>query len=183
MSGRESLASTDPAGHFELTSESDWEDVQSQYRHLVQRWHPDRHPPASRDRAQAKFIEITTAFKRLRRHYGEHGRLPRPESTSSVPRRASDATRAVPGSVSPDFPTPTRPPSARTARLRAILRSPLTAVAAALAIGLALVTFVVVLDGRLAAERREQALSRAAEKADEAREASERGEGWEMPRR
>ena len=145
MNAREPV---DPARHFALTPDSGWDDVRAQYRLLVQRWHPDRHPDETRAEAQAEFIEIVAAFKRLRRHYDEHGRLPVPEPMPDI-RRATER-----GLV---------PPSARQARLRAVLRSPLTAVLTALLLAAALATLVWALDERLERERRAQALSHALE--------------------
>ena len=148
---------TDPTRHFRLAPDSGWEDVRSQYRRLVQHWHPDRHPPAARAAAQAEFIEITAAFKRLRRHYDEHGRLPPPERWPAEGGRPALAPRPPRPAPATGFPTPTRAPNRRTARLRRILRAPLSAVVAALAIALSLVVLVVALDRRLAAERRDEA--------------------------
>lgn len=141
MNAREPV---DPTRHFRLTSDSGWNDVQAQYRLLVQRWHPDRHPAETRAEAQAEFIEIVAAFKRLRRHYDEHGRLPAPDPAPSA--------GAVPGRNP-------APPSAGETRLRAVLRSPLTAVLAALLLAAALATLVRALDERLEREHRARAPS------------------------
>lgn|GEM_PF-2715373 len=188
MSRPEPIDAVAPSRHFDFTPESSWDDVQSQYRRLVQHWHPDRHPPGTRDRAQAEFIEITTAFKRLQRHYGDHGRLPGLNAVLPSPEDlAADARRPnVPRA--PDFPAPTHTPTVSTTRLRAFVRSPATAVAAALMIAVSLVFLVISLDRELATERREQALSRSAETAADARAAersgqTDRNDDWNRPAR
>lgn len=74
---------TGPARHFTVTDQSSWNEVLAQYRHLVQRWHPDRHPEETRAAAQTQFIEITRAFQELRQQYQRDGRLvPAPEGTA-----------------------------------------------------------------------------------------------------
>ena len=151
MNGREPV---DPNRHFRLDPDGGWEDVHAQYRRLVQRWHPDRHPPETRAEAQAEFIEIVAAFKGLRRHYGEHGRLPRRDPPA--PALSSDPAATDPG------PAP-RTLDRRARRLRAVLRAPSSAVAAALALALSLAALVLLLDERLERERRDQALSRSVE--------------------
>lgn len=47
----------------------DWDDIEKQYRQLVQRWHPDRNANDVTDTAKNKFIEINSAYKYLRSHY------------------------------------------------------------------------------------------------------------------
>lgn len=156
MRAREPIDAGPSARHFDLTADSAWEDVQAQYRRLVQQWHPDRHPLASRAEAQAEFIEIVAAFKTLRLHYGEQGRLP-PVATPPSGRSATEAGSAPPGTEGSR-----RPPSPGAMRARAMLRSPLTALVAALCLALGLAALVLVLDGKLERERRDQALSRSA---------------------
>jgi len=46
-----------------------WDEIEKQYRQLVQQWHPDRNAGKSHDAATHKFIEINTAYKLLRSHY------------------------------------------------------------------------------------------------------------------
>ena len=66
------------ARHFRSADLASWPAAQRRYRQLVQERHPDRQPRAGRaaDTAQAEFIEITAAFKRLREGYRAHGTLP-----------------------------------------------------------------------------------------------------------
>lgn len=54
-----------------------WDDIEQQYRQLIQRWHPDRNSGADRETAQNKFIEINTAYKLIREHYRKNGAIPR----------------------------------------------------------------------------------------------------------
>ena len=60
-----------------VSQNSSWDDIQKEYRHLVQQWHPDRHQGDQNSDAHAKFIEITGAFKLLREYYKHMGSVPR----------------------------------------------------------------------------------------------------------
>ncbi|KAK3268377.1 hypothetical protein CYMTET_23116 [Cymbomonas tetramitiformis] len=40
--------------------------ISAAYRKMALRWHPDKNPGADREHAQAKFVEVTEAFKSLR---------------------------------------------------------------------------------------------------------------------
>lgn len=42
--------------------------VRAAYRSLVRQWHPDKHPPATRPEAEAKFKAITEAYEVTIRH-------------------------------------------------------------------------------------------------------------------
>ena len=53
-----------------------WDDIEKQYRQLVQRWHPDRNAGDQRNAAESKFIEINAAYKHIRSHYLQHGSIP-----------------------------------------------------------------------------------------------------------
>ncbi len=59
-----------------ITADQNWQDVQSQYRLLVQKWHPDRHSGENGELAQTRFIELNTAFKTIRDYYRKTGALP-----------------------------------------------------------------------------------------------------------
>jgi len=61
-----------------LTPEADWRKVQSTYRQLLIRWHPDRHREnnVSEDDAKQHFISLSTSFNALRDFQREHKRLP-----------------------------------------------------------------------------------------------------------
>ncbi len=63
---------------LELEIDADWNTVQASYRRLVNLWHPDRfaQQPDERDHAQARFIRLTRAFRRLRQYYRANHRLP-----------------------------------------------------------------------------------------------------------
>ncbi len=54
-----------------------WEDIEKQYRQLIQQWHPDRNSGEDQQLAQNKFIEINTAYKLIREHYRKSGSVPR----------------------------------------------------------------------------------------------------------
>lgn len=54
-----------------------WEDIERQYRQLIQQWHPDRNSDDDQAMAQHRFIELNTAFNKIRNHYRKHGAVPR----------------------------------------------------------------------------------------------------------
>jgi len=54
-----------------------WDDIEKQYRQLAQRWHPDRNTGDGHEAAKSKFIEINSAYKRIRTHYRTTGSIPR----------------------------------------------------------------------------------------------------------
>ncbi len=62
---------------LELRENLTWDLVQSQYRKLVQRWHPDRHAGTDHEAAQAHFIAVNSAYNLLRQHYRKTGQLPK----------------------------------------------------------------------------------------------------------
>ena len=62
---------------LEIGSSRSWEDIEKQYRLLIQRWHPDRNSGENLDLAQTKFIEINTAYKAVREQYRKSGSIPR----------------------------------------------------------------------------------------------------------
>lgn len=89
---------------LQVSADGSWSDIQAQYRQLVQQWHPDRHVHTGQDTAQAKFIEINSAFNLLRNYYRSTGSIPqRNPSRSTDPlfavkqshHRKSQANRAV----------------------------------------------------------------------------------------
>ena len=61
-----------------LTPEADWQQVQSKYRQLLIRWHPDRHRhnKTLHEHATQHFITLTAAFNELRDYQRTHNRLP-----------------------------------------------------------------------------------------------------------
>jgi len=63
---------------LDVGPQSQWDDVERQYRQLIQRWHPDRNSGDDAALAQNKFIEINTAYKCVREHYRKTGSVPRP---------------------------------------------------------------------------------------------------------
>ncbi|MEE9334082.1 MAG: J domain-containing protein [Granulosicoccaceae bacterium] len=66
-----------------VSENSSWDDIQKQYRLLVQQWHPDRHQGDQSTDAHAKFIEITGAYKLLREYHKQVGSVPRHSAVNS----------------------------------------------------------------------------------------------------
>jgi len=60
-----------------------WQDVEKQYRQLVQQWHPDRNTDGAGETAKSKFIEINTAYKHLRNHYQQTDSILRDNAASN----------------------------------------------------------------------------------------------------
>ena len=52
-----------------VESSHSWDDIEKQYRQLIQRWHPDRNSDENSDTAQSKFIEINSAYKVVKAYY------------------------------------------------------------------------------------------------------------------
>ncbi len=68
---------------LQVSENSSWDDVQKEYRQLVQQWHPDRHQGDSSHDAHARFIEITSAYKLLSEYHKHLGSVPRHSSSKS----------------------------------------------------------------------------------------------------
>ncbi|MBI5040250.1 MAG: J domain-containing protein [Gammaproteobacteria bacterium] len=71
-----------------------WAELQTAYRHLVQKWHPDRfeaHPDQHHLAAQ-RILELNEAFEMLSRHHTVYGHLP--GEPVPVPVQRSVATEA-----------------------------------------------------------------------------------------
>jgi len=62
---------------LEVDASHGWEDIEKQYRQLIQRWHPDRNSGDKLEVAQTKFIEINSAYKAVREQYRKNGSIPR----------------------------------------------------------------------------------------------------------
>lgn len=62
---------------LEVDSSHSWDDIEKQYRQLIQRWHPDRNLGENCELAQTKFIEINSAYKAVREQYRKNGSIPR----------------------------------------------------------------------------------------------------------
>lgn len=60
-----------------VSQDDSWDDIEKQYRQLIHQWHPDRNSGDDQEIAQHKFIELNTAFKKIRQHYRKHGAIPR----------------------------------------------------------------------------------------------------------
>ena len=48
---------------LQLPQDASQKQIRTQYRRLALQWHPDKNPPEQRERVQAKFIAITSAFQ------------------------------------------------------------------------------------------------------------------------
>lgn len=82
-----------------------WGELRDEYRSLMQRWHPDRFPADSPERAAAedKVKQVTQAFAALARFFRRHGSLP---LASSGPPNRADADPAPNASANPAFRRP-----------------------------------------------------------------------------
>ncbi len=69
-----------------LSPEADWQQVQSKYRQLLIRWHPDRHRhnKTLHKHATQHFIILTAAFNELRNYHRVHNRLPLQADVAAV---------------------------------------------------------------------------------------------------
>lgn len=61
-----------------LRPECGWKELQSGYRRLVQKWHPDRYQqhPDQQHVAAHRMLEINEAYGILAQYYRQHGQLP-----------------------------------------------------------------------------------------------------------
>ena len=64
--------------NLDLGNRATWDEVRTNYRRLVQQWHPDRfeNRPRERANAQQNFINVTKAYKALRTFHRINNRLP-----------------------------------------------------------------------------------------------------------
>jgi len=78
-----------------LTPDADWRLVQSTYRQLLIRWHPDRHQEnkVTADHAKQHFISLSTSFNALRDFQRQHKRLP---LQSEIDPAVSETSRSYP---------------------------------------------------------------------------------------
>ena len=83
-----------------LTPECGWRELQSGYRRLVQKWHPDRwqQHPDQQHVAAHRMLEINEAYGILAQYYRQHGELP-----FESPRRSGNTADAAafPGESKP----------------------------------------------------------------------------------
>ena len=105
-----------------LTPECGWRELQSGYRRLVQKWHPDRwqQHPDQQHVAAHRMLEINEAYGILAQYYRQHGELPfEPPRRKSGP--VSDiafSTSASAGDTDADFEMRLRSLQARMGRNR-----------------------------------------------------------------
>lgn len=83
---------------LDVGPDSNWKDIETQYRQLIQRWHPDRHIDAKDKVAENKFIEINSAYKLIREHYRKNGAIPRqiPENQGALLGTRKEQPKAKP---------------------------------------------------------------------------------------
>lgn len=76
-----------------LKPECGWRELQSGYRRLVQKWHPDRYQqhPEQQHVAAHRMLEINEAYGVLAQYYRQHGELP-----FEPPRAAAEAGERFP---------------------------------------------------------------------------------------
>ena len=63
---RQALETLDFKYHNEFTEEITETVLTKRYRELIRQWHPDKHPPEEKERAQGRFIEIQKAYETLK---------------------------------------------------------------------------------------------------------------------
>jgi hypothetical protein len=63
---------------MQISPESSWEDLRKNYKHLVQRCHPDRfeQDPVAKEEAEIRLRELNSAFRVLSDYHKSHHRLP-----------------------------------------------------------------------------------------------------------
>lgn len=103
-----------------LTPDADWRMVQSTYRHLLIRWHPDRHQEnnVTADHAKQHFISLSTSFNALRDFQREHKRLPLQSAVESPLSEARNAPSGEYQSGSWDANTALNKQTRETAELK-----------------------------------------------------------------
>jgi hypothetical protein len=132
---------------LEIKSGSSWIDIEKQYRALVQIWHPDRYSGEDNTYAQDRFIEINSAFNKLRDDYRKTGKTPLSSVAKPIPNKSASGSHVLTGAQFSSNSTST------VANRNHILK------VAALFVGLTLlVTLFWVLDKQLAENNRERAL-------------------------
>jgi len=132
---------------LEIKSGSSWSDIEKQYRALVQIWHPDRYSGEDNTYAQDRFIEINSAFNKLRDNYRKSGKTPHSSKAKPTPHKSASDSDVLKGTQFSSNSTST------VANRNHILK------VAVLFVGLTLlVTLFWVLDKQLAENNRERAL-------------------------
>jgi DnaJ domain len=105
---------------LELEPGASFEEVKQAYRDLARIWHPDRFggDPRLRQRAEARQKEINEAFRQLKAHADELGRVPRP--TPPPPPSHGASTEPRPQTFQPPL-TKKRDPARDTWTIRPAL--------------------------------------------------------------
>lgn len=76
-----------------LANDAKWDDASLNYRRLVQQWHPDRYSGHDHERAQQRFVEITSAHHKLRDYYQKNKTLPFASVKADIPNEPIRSTR------------------------------------------------------------------------------------------
>lgn len=102
-----------------LRPECGWRELQSGYRRLVQKWHPDRYQqhPDQQHVAAHRMLEINEAYGVLAQYYREHGELPF-EPVRRADSRATADSAAFARDNGADFDARLRAAHARSGRCR-----------------------------------------------------------------
>ena len=79
-----------------------WNELRSNYKKLIQKWHPDRFDsePEKKAAADEKIKYINIAYNELSTYYRKHGELPVIEKTADIPYKPKE-TKADTGKSSP----------------------------------------------------------------------------------
>lgn len=132
---------------LEIETGSSWPEIEKQYRALIKIWHPDRYSGKDNAFAQDRFIEINSAFNKLRENYRKSGKTPTSSSAKPTPRKKASDSDVLMGT---QFSSNSASPIANRNHILKV---------AALFIGLTLlVTLFWVLDSRVTENNRERAL-------------------------
>lgn len=116
-----------------LKPECGWKELQSGYRRLVQKWHPDRYQqhPDQQHVAAHRMLEINEAYGILAQYYRQHGQLP----FEPARRRSGGAAFETDTGGELDFDAQLHSVQARMARSRLFDLLPWLIVASILALG------------------------------------------------
>ena len=105
-----------------LTPECGWRELQTGYRRLVQKWHPDRwqQHPDQQHVAAHRMLEINEAYGILAQYYRQHGELPfePPRRHSRSVSDSAFSTSAADTDTDADFEMRLRSLQARMGRSR-----------------------------------------------------------------
>ncbi|KAL5660822.1 hypothetical protein ACJX0J_027947, partial [Zea mays] len=61
----ERLAFTAPRARIHIPKDTSPHEIYATYKNLVKKWHPDKHPPSSRPKAEVRFKAISEAYEAI----------------------------------------------------------------------------------------------------------------------